>query len=97
MIKTDTEHKAGSGASSEIVAGDAGSNSLGQKEQRQDLKSNQGTYSSAKKKPGRPKGSKNFPDNGYRKLSSAQKETLEKQLGYRCVVFFSYVSVINGH
>ncbi|XP_021921828.1 uncharacterized protein LOC110830826 isoform X3 [Zootermopsis nevadensis] len=85
MIKTDTEHKAGSGTNSEIVVFfDAGNNSLGQKEQRQELKSNQGTYLSVKKKPGRPKGSKNFSDNGYRKLSSTQKEIMEKELGYRC-------------
>jgi hypothetical protein len=40
----------------------------------------------AKKKPGRPKGSKNIPANGYQKLSSAQKELMEKELGYRYVV-----------
>jgi hypothetical protein len=88
MIKTDTEQVAGPGASSEIVVCDAGGNLLGKKEQRHELKSNQGTSPSAKKKPGRPKGSKNIPDNGYRKLSSARKELMEKELGYRFVVCY---------
>jgi hypothetical protein len=90
MIKTDTDHKAVSGASSEVVVCDAGGNSLGQTEQRHELKSNEGTYLSAKKKPGRPKGSKNFPDNGYGKLSPAEREIMEKELGYRCVIFLSH-------
>jgi hypothetical protein len=51
-----------------------------------ELKSNQGMAPLTKKKPGRPKGSKNIPANGYRKLSSAQKELMEKELGYRFVV-----------
>lgn len=97
MIKTDTEHKAGSGANSEIVVCDAGNNSLGQKEQRQELKCNQGTYPSAKKKPGRPKGSKNFSDNGYRKLSSTQKEIMEKELCYRFVVFCPHDAIMHVH
>jgi hypothetical protein len=94
MIKTDTEHKAVSGASSEVVVCDAGGNSLGQTEQRHELKSNEGTYLSAKKKPGRPKGSKNLPDNGYGKLSPAEREIMEKELGYRCVIFLSYIIMI---
>ncbi|PNF20474.1 hypothetical protein B7P43_G07693 [Cryptotermes secundus] len=84
MIKTDTEPVAGPGVTSEIVVRNAAGNSLGQKEQRNELKSNQRMSPLAKKKPGRPKGSKNIPANGYQKLSSAQKELMEKELGYRC-------------
>jgi hypothetical protein len=86
MIKTDTEQAAGPGAGSEIVLCDAEGNSLGQKEQRNECKPNQGVTSVAKKKPGRPKGSKNIPDNDYQKLSSAEKELVKKELGYRFVV-----------
>lgn len=88
MIKTDTEQGTGPGVSSEIVVCNAEGNSLGQKEHRNELKSNQGMSPLAKKKPGRPKGSKNIPANGYQKLSSAQKELMEKELGYRFVVLY---------
>jgi hypothetical protein len=81
MMKTDTEQVAGPGVSSEIAVCNVEVSSLGQKEQRNELKSNQEMSPLAKKKPGRPKGS-----NGYQKLSSAQKELLEKELGYRYVV-----------
>jgi hypothetical protein len=86
MIKTDTEHVDGPGASSEIVVCNAEGNSLGQKDQRSELKSNQGMPSLAKKKPGRPKGSKNIPANGYQKSSSGQKVLVEKEMGYRFVI-----------
>jgi hypothetical protein len=86
MIKTDTEQVDGPGASSEIVVCNAEGNSLSQKDQSKELKSNQGMSSLAKKKPGRPKGSKNIPANGYQKLSSAQKVLMEKEMGYRFVI-----------
>jgi hypothetical protein len=87
MVKTDTEQVPGLGADSEVTVCSSEGNSLGQKTQRIELKSHQGTASLAKRKPGRPKGSKNIPANGHRKSSSARKELAEKELGYRSVVF----------
>ena len=88
MVKTDTEQAPGLGANSEMVVCSAEANLLGQKVQRLELKSDQGASPLTKKKRGRPKGSKNIPKNGYRKSSSARKELVDKELGYRSVVFY---------
>ncbi|KAJ4428954.1 hypothetical protein ANN_25950 [Periplaneta americana] len=80
MIKTDAEPVVGPAPGSDMVVCNAGEPTVTNKDHSPEVRSTEPT---AKKRRGRPKGSKNVTDTGYRKLTPAQK-VLEKELGYRC-------------